>query len=200
MFLFTEQDYYANWNVITIHGLSFAFLILFQWLSFATQLRFHPDMRVLLEVILNSGNIIFTSMVLIIIALFAVQDFLYFKSYSAIGNTGGFEQRYSLMLTKNFKAFLFGDFDDDEINGYDWIDFSVFVGFTVLTMILLTNVLIAYMGDAYEYVQTTSAIRKGLGRAEVLLELEILMSTLRPCLEKIDRIERMRDRFVYFAN
>ena len=104
------------------------------------------------------------------------------------------------MLTKNFKAFLFGDFDDDEINGYDWIDFSVFVGFTVLTMILLTNVLIAYMGDAYEYVQTTSAIRKGLGRAEVLLELEILMSTLRPCLEKIDRIERMRDRFVYFAN
>ena len=82
---------------------------------------------------------------------------------------------------------------------YDWLDFIMLVIFTVLTVILLTNVLIAYMGDAYEYVQTTSAIRKGLGRAEVLLDCEILMSAFRPCLEKIDSIEKMKDRFVYYA-
>jgi len=58
---------------------------------------------------------------------------------------------YVIMLAKQYRVFIFGDFGE-EIDNYDWIDYAVFVIFTIVTMIVLTNVLIAYMGDTFERV------------------------------------------------
>ena len=59
---------------------------------------------------------------------------------------------YEIMLAKHYRVFLFGDFVEDLVDNYDWIDYTVFVIFTIVTMILLTNVLIAYMSDSFERV------------------------------------------------
>jgi hypothetical protein len=56
--------------------------------------------------------------------------------------------------------FLFGDFVA-EIDDYDWIDIIVFSTFCFITLILLTNVLIAEMGNAYTQVHETMDICDG---------------------------------------
>ena len=52
---------------------------------------------------------------------------------------------------------MFGDIVDD-LENYDWIDFAFFAVTIFMTLILFTNILIAYMGDAYTQVQETMDI------------------------------------------
>jgi hypothetical protein len=84
--------------------------------------------------------------------MFAVQDFLYFK---VIMVTGGPTKvwEYWIMLAKNFRIFMFADFIE-EVEQSDWIDFFVFGCFTLIILIIFTNILIAFMGDAHELVHS----------------------------------------------
>ena len=71
-----------------------------------------------------------------------------------------YTDNYNVMLIKNYLMLMFGDFSDDMAN-YDSIDLCMFIFSTFLTMIVITNILIAYMGDAYEHVLSTMEICEG---------------------------------------
>lgn len=64
---------------------------------------------------------------------------------------------YEILLVKHYRTFMFGDIVDD-LENYDWIDFAFFAVTIFMTLILFTNILIAYMGDAYTQVQETMDI------------------------------------------
>ena len=172
MLHFFHDDYYDEWNMVSIKALSFAFLILLQWLSICQTLQFiWKGMRTLLQVIFVVLNEIYASVFLIITVLCAVNDFLYFKRFIVTGKLKLME--YEILFAKHFRIFLFADFID-EVNDYDWIDYLFFAVFTLMTMLLFTNVLIAFMGDAHERVQATLNIREGYQKGELILEMETI--------------------------
>ena len=80
---------------------------------------------------------------------------------------------YEISLARRYKMFMFGDFGDEQ-EDYDWIDMAVFSAFTFITLILFTNILIAYMGEAHSKVLETMEICQGQGTTELLIELETL--------------------------
>ena len=75
---------------------------------------------------------------------------------------------------------MFGDFGD-ELADFDWIDMGIFMVFSFMTLILFTNILIAYMGDAHEQVKKTMEITTGHGTAELLVELETIFEFMNNC-------------------
>ena len=75
---------------------------------------------------------------------------------------------------------MFGDFGEI-IEGYDWIDMSLFMFFSFMTLILFTNILIAYMGDAHREVKETMDIVTGQGTADLLVELETIFAFINAC-------------------
>ena len=76
--------------------------------------------------------------------------------------------------------FMYGDFGDEAAQ-YDWIDMALFTVFTFVTLILFTNILIAYMGEAHAHVLNTMEICQGQGTAELLIELETLFRNINWC-------------------
>ena len=89
-------------------------------------------------------------------------------------------REYPIQLVDKYRMFMFGDFGDT-MESYDWIDMALFLVFSFMTMIMFTNILIAYMGDAHEQVKETMEIVSGQGTAELLVELETLFAFLPNC-------------------
>ena len=176
---FNNEDFYEDWNLVDINCLSFGVLMVIQWTTISNQLQQWKAMRIINSVIENSFRAVLASAILLFCALAAVQDFFYFKRYLISGNQLPYE--YPKVATKNFRMYLFGDFDD-RIDDFDSIDMLVFAGFTFWTLILLTNTLIAYMGDAYARVQATMEICQGQGTAELLMELETIYGMINFCV------------------
>ena len=113
------------------------------------------------------------SFVLIASSIIGINDFYYFKKRIMHGTQKKAE--YEGLLTQHYRIFMFGDFVDI-IDDYDWIDQGVFMVATFIIIMLYTNVLIAFMGDAHAQVQDTIEICEGQGTAEHLIELETIYS------------------------
>ena len=154
-------------------------------------------MRTLLQVITTAMKEIAASVVLLGIVLFAVNDFSYFKRFIVTGGPTA-KMEYYKLLAKHFRIFLFADFIE-EINEYDWIDYGVFVLFTLVTMLLLTNILISFMGDAHERVQATLAMREGYYKIELLLELEIICALKNPCDKFTTHVKDSKKEYIYMG-
>ena len=154
-------------------------------------------MRTLLQVITTAMKEIAASVVLLGIVLFAVNDFSYFKRFIVTGGPTA-KMEYYILLAKHFRIFLFADFIE-EINEYDWIDYGVFVLFTLVTMLLLTNILISFMGDAHERVQATLAMREGYYKIELLLELEIICALKNPCDKFTTHFKDSKKEYIYMG-
>ena len=115
-------------------------------------------MRILYKVLTTSMGSVIASLIIFITVVLAVQDFFYFKKFMVTGTER--EVNYTIALTQNYLMLMFGEFAENMEN-YDLIDLAMFIISTFVTMIVLTNILIAYMGDAYEHVQTTMEICEG---------------------------------------
>ena len=72
MLHFMHEDYYSDWNMVNIEGLSFAVLIMMQWLSITVTLQSWKEMRILNKVIEQSMGTIKASIVLMTGAIFGV--------------------------------------------------------------------------------------------------------------------------------
>ena len=60
----------------------------------------------------------------------------------------------------------------------------VFTLVTFITLVLFTNILIAYMGEAHAHVLSTMDICQGQGTTELLIELETIFGTINTCFCK----------------
>ena len=136
-----DEDYYSNWNMLNIRGFCFGCLMIIQWRTIVSEIRvISESIRILDKVIKASVVAVWSSLFLVIINLFAVQDFMYFKTFMDAGKFAKME--YPVLLAKHFRQFIFADFMD-EIEHYDWIDYGAFMLFTCLIMIIFTNIVIA---------------------------------------------------------
>lgn len=63
-------------------------------------------------------------------------------------------------MIENSFLFSMGDFGAIDVDNYDYVDFFVFMGFVMLNIIVIMNLLIAIVGEAYNYVKDNRSLMK----------------------------------------
>ena len=85
--LYFDDDDSQNYRISDIQSLSLSILMFLQWSGLTEHLRIVGRFRIFIEVIKQTIKDAMPFLVLVIIALFAVHDFLYFKKFSVTGKT-----------------------------------------------------------------------------------------------------------------
>lgn len=174
----------TEYNHSSYYGVFFSILIFFQWFNLYKVAKVDSRFRVFLMFLDKTIAQIFPFLFFLSITLMAINDVLYYKEITANGGSldeivqadvGSTNEQYPNQYVKHvamqLRVLVFSDFTD-VVDKYDTIGVLIFLAGSIFMAIILLNLLIAIISEAYEDVMKSLSLHENYELCEYLLDLE----------------------------